>query len=152
MCWLATLPAEVRGGRVLARTYEQAAARAHVRIKRLALLFADGDLDREGYELGRGQAQADLAAAEDELAKLRAAAPATRLPTLEQALRQAGGWHTALISGDVERQRALLAALVERVTPERTGRGTYGAIIAWTTAGEHLHTLVGAAKGGEQAA
>jgi site-specific DNA recombinase len=42
------------------RTIEQAAEKARQRIRRLALLFADGEIDRQGYDLGRNQAQADL--------------------------------------------------------------------------------------------
>jgi hypothetical protein len=74
------------------------------------------------------------------------------VPTLEEALRQAGGWRDALITGEIDRQREVLAALVERVTPERTGRGKYAAGIMWTRIGEDLRTLVDMAKGTGRAA
>lgn len=43
-----------------AHTLTQVVEKARDRIRRLALLFADGDIDREGYELGRSKAREDM--------------------------------------------------------------------------------------------
>lgn len=136
----------------LARAHEQAAAKARERIKRLALLFADGDIDREGYDLGRGQAQADLEAAERELTRLGAVRPSPPMATLEEAVRLAGGWRAALTGGELARQREVLGALIESVTPDRVSHGKYRASIIWSDVGEQLRTLVARAEGAEQAA
>lgn len=48
-------PRESRG-----RSLDLAAERARERIRRLALLLADGELDREGYDLGCERAPSDL--------------------------------------------------------------------------------------------
>jgi DNA invertase Pin-like site-specific DNA recombinase len=128
------------------RTCEAAAAKARERIKRLALLFADGDIDRQGYELGRAQAQADLEAAEAELGRLRVVRPTPALPTLEEALHHAGRWHDLLATGDTRRQREVLAVLVDRVIPERISHGKYTAVIVWSETGEQLRTLVAATR------
>ena len=42
--------------------------------------------------------------------------------------------------GDVAAQREVLAVLMERVVPMRTGRGTYDVEIAWTPLGAGLRT------------
>ena len=136
----------------LVRVQEQAAAKARERVKRLALLFADGDIDREGYELGRGQAQADLDAAAAELAKLRVAEPPAALPTLEVALGLARDWREVLLAGGTPRQRDVLRALVEHVTVERVGYGKYRADVTWSAAGEHLRALVETTARAERAA
>lgn len=81
------------------RSLGQVAAKARERIKRLALLFADGDLDREGYDPGRLQAQADLEAAERALAGLADRRPGVALPPLEEAPARLAGWRGALGGG-----------------------------------------------------
>jgi len=91
------------------RTLEQAAEKARARIRRLAILFADGEIDREGYDLGREQAQSDLRAAEVELTRLGQRASVTpALPPLAQVLKSAGNWREVLTEGSVERQREVL--------------------------------------------
>jgi DNA invertase Pin-like site-specific DNA recombinase len=137
---------------LLRRGQEQVAAKARERIKRLALLFADGEIDRQGYELGRTQAQADLDAATAELATLRTAEPPSALPTLEAALGLAGSWRRVLLEDDTARRRDVLRALVEHVTVERVGYGEYRADVAWTETGKHLRALAERMRRDEHAA
>ena len=139
-------------GTALVQVHQAAAGKARERIKRLALLYADGDIDRDGYELGRGQAQADLETAEAELERLQAASPAVSMPPLEEVVRRAGGWREALVAGDIDRQREVLDALIERVVPERVSHGKYRACIIWSELGGHLRTLADTAESAERAA
>ena len=120
------------------RPLEQAAAKSRERIKRLALLFADGDLDREGYDLGRQQAQADLEAAEAALTELGARGPAVPLPPLESALASLGGWRGALAGGDLAPQRDVLGLLVERLEAVRQGYGRFELRMVWSPFGQAL--------------
>jgi hypothetical protein len=129
----------------MTRTYQQVSSRARERIKRLALLFADGDIDREGYELGRAQAQSDLEAAETELATLRPTEPAEQLPGLDEVLAQVSGWREVLKDGDVIGQRDVLGVLVARVQCERIGFGRFRTTVIWSDRGErlrHVATLI----------
>jgi hypothetical protein len=135
----------------LARSYEQAAAKARERIKRLALLFADQELDREGYDLGRAQAQADLAAAEAELDKLRPSEPEPALPSLDELLSRVGGWRDILAGDDIVEQREVLAMLVSRVTCERIGFGRFTVSLKWSPTGERLRRACKGATGGGEA-
>jgi site-specific DNA recombinase len=129
------------------RTLEQAAEKARDRVRRLALLFADGEIDREGYDLGREQAQTDLAASEAELERLgqlRSALP--KLPPLSEVLKAVGGWREVLADGPVERRREVLGTLIGQVVAARVGRGQYEARIEWTTQGDQLREVVAAAE------
>jgi site-specific DNA recombinase len=129
------------------RTLEQAAEKARTRIRRLVLLFADGEIDREGYDLGRGQAQSDLDAAEVELARLGQQSSATpALPPLVQVLKSAGNWNAVLTDGSVERQREVLGVLIDQVVAARTGSRQYEARIEWTALGTQLRGIVAAAE------
>ncbi len=122
---------------------ERIAQQARGRLTKAAVLFADGDLDRPGYELLRDKARADLEAVEAELGQLGARTLEPTLPPLETVLSAAGGWALALQAGDVAAQREVLATLVERVIPMRVRRGEYAAEIVWTPLGQalcHLHT------------
>jgi hypothetical protein len=80
----------------------------------------------------------DLEQAQSELARLGAEAPVSVLPPLEQVLAEAGGWRRALREADIAAQREVLGALIERVSPERIGRGRYRVEITWTARGEAL--------------
>jgi site-specific DNA recombinase len=115
------------------KSLEQQAAKARQRLTRAAVLYADGDIDKAGYELLRDQAATDLEAAEAALGQLQPDAPAVGLPSLDQVLRDVGGWSKALASPDIEAQRDVLAELVERVVPVRLGRGQYRAEVTWTS-------------------
>jgi hypothetical protein len=44
--------------------------------------------------------------------------------------------------GDVAARREVLAALIERVVPERVGRGRYRVEVRWTPLGEGLRAAV----------
>src|SRR5205823_779353 len=78
------------------RQVEQVAERARERLKRAALLFVDGQLDKTGYDLARAEAEADLEATETELGRLRGARAEPDLPSIDMVLREAGGWQTIL--------------------------------------------------------
>jgi hypothetical protein len=118
----------------LQREVEQARAR----LTKAAVLFADGDIDKPGYELLRDKARVDLDAASEALSQLQVAEPSVVLPPLETVLAAAEGWGAAMRGGDIAAQREVLAALIERVVPVRTGRGTYDVEIAWTPLGVGL--------------
>jgi DNA invertase Pin-like site-specific DNA recombinase len=118
------------------------AEQARSRLTTAAVLFADGQIDKLGYELLRDKAQADLRAATEALDGLQPAEPRTELPPLETVLAVAEGWGAALRQGDVAAQREVLAALVERVVPERVGRGRYGVEVRWTPLGDGLRAAV----------
>jgi hypothetical protein len=120
---------------------EAVAEKARERIKRLALLFADGDIDREGYDLGRAQAQTDLHAAEAALADLAPRRTASPLPSLDSVLRDVGGWVIALRDGDVVSQRDILRLLVDHLNVERHGWGKFKLQITWTPLAEGLAQL-----------
>jgi DNA invertase Pin-like site-specific DNA recombinase len=119
-------------------------AQARQRLTRAAVLFADGDIDKAGYELLRDQARADLDAATAEAERLSPAAPPLALPPLATVLHELGRWGTVLAAADVGAQRDVLHALVAHVTPCRAGRGRYRAEITWTPLGLALHALAAA--------
>ena len=74
------------------------------------------------------------------------------MPPLEEVIRRAGGWREALVDGDVDRQREVLDALIERVVPERVSHGKYRACITWSELGRHLRTLADATRSTDRAA
>ena len=110
---------------------------ARQRIRRLALLFADGDIDRLGYDEGRAEAQHDLEASASELERLGhvQAAPAV-LPPLNEVLRSAGGWQDILEHGDLRLRREVLGIPIDHVVAQRVGSRKYEARIVWTPFGE----------------
>ena len=112
------------------------------RLTKAAVLFADGDIDKPGYELLRDKARADLDAATEELSRLQVAEPSVALPPLETVLAAAEGWGAAMRGGDIAAQREVLAALIEQVAPVRVGRGKYEVEIVWTPLGEGLRASV----------
>jgi hypothetical protein len=57
------------------------------------------------------------------------------------AMRDLVDWQTTLTGLDIAAQRDILAALIERVVPERTGRGQYAVQIEWTPLGSALGKL-----------
>src|SRR5215217_6225636 len=59
------------------------------RLTKAAVLFADGDIDKSGYELLRDKARIDLDAATEELARLQAVEPRVALPPLATVLAAA---------------------------------------------------------------
>jgi DNA invertase Pin-like site-specific DNA recombinase len=133
------------------KALEREAARARERLTGAATLLVDGTLDKAGYELLRDKHCAELDAAEAELARLQAAAPAPTLPPLSEVLSQAGSWTRILREASVGAQRPVLGVLIERVTPHRTGRGRYQASISWTPLGLALKRAVGELSAAEVA-
>jgi DNA invertase Pin-like site-specific DNA recombinase len=120
------------------KPWEQAAEQARRRLTNAAVLFADGQIDKTGYELLRDKARADLEGATAELERLGNVINNPGLPDLDVVVRQAGGWATALASSVISAQRDVLAVLIEQVIPERSARGQYNAEIRWTPLGEAL--------------
>jgi hypothetical protein len=93
---------------------------ARSRLTKAAVLFADGDIDKPGYELLRDKARVDLDAATEALSKLQMVEPSVVLPPLE----------------------TVLAALVEQVVPVRVSRGKYDVNVIWTPLGEALRVSI----------
>jgi DNA invertase Pin-like site-specific DNA recombinase len=122
----------------LLREREQARAR----LTKAAVLFADGDIDKPGYELLRDKARVDLDAATEALNQLQVIEPSFKLPPLETVLAAAEGWGVAMRDGDIAAQREVLAAVIERVVPVRVGRGNYDVEVFWTPLGEGLRGVV----------
>jgi DNA invertase Pin-like site-specific DNA recombinase len=136
----ATLQDELqeRHRKQLVRETEQARAR----LTKAAVLFADGDIDKPGYELLRDKARVDLDAATEALSKLQMVEPSVVLPPLETVLAAAEGWGAAMHDGDIAAQREVLAALVEKVVPVRVSRGKYDVNVIWTPLGEALRVSI----------
>lgn len=128
--------------RMLAQA-EQAAEKSRKRLGDAARLLVDGALDRAGYEALRDAESAALEAADRERARLAAETPQAgpTLPPLGEVLAEVGGWAEALRGADVPAQREVLAALLERVAPVRTGYGKYQARITWSPLGQALEAL-----------
>jgi hypothetical protein len=118
------------------------AEHARSRLTRAAVLFADGNIDKAGYELVRDKAQADLHAATQALERLQQVEPSITLPPLETVLAAADGWGAAMRGGDITAQREVLAALIEWIVPVRIGRGHYAVEITWTPLGDGLQAAV----------
>jgi DNA invertase Pin-like site-specific DNA recombinase len=118
------------------------AAQARSRLTNAAVLFADGDIDKPGYELLRDKARVDLDAATQELDRLRVVEPGVTLPPLETVLAAAEGWGAAMREGDIAAQREVLAALIDRVVPVRIGRGKYDVNVIWTPLGGALRAAL----------
>jgi hypothetical protein len=85
------------------------------------VLYADGDIDKPGYELLRDKALTDLNAATAELDRLQVVGASAKLPPLETVLTTAEGWGAAMQGGSIAAQRDVLAALIDRVVPVRVG-------------------------------
>jgi hypothetical protein len=114
------------------------AEQSRARLTKAAVLFADGEIDKRGYELLRDKVRTDLDAATEALGQMQGVEPNTTLPPLETVLAAAEGWGAAMRGGELAAQRDVLAVLIDRVVPVRTGRGTYDAEIEWTPLGEGL--------------
>jgi DNA invertase Pin-like site-specific DNA recombinase len=136
----ATLQDELqeRHRKQLVRETEQARAR----LTKAAVLFADGDIDKPGYELLRDKARVDLDAATQALSQLQVIEPRVTLPPLETVLAAAEGWGAAMRDGEIAAQRGVLAILIEQVVPVRTRRGQYEVEVAWTPLAEALRAAV----------
>jgi len=129
---------------------EQEAAKVKRRLTRAAELFADGDLDKSGYDSLREKVRQDLDAIDAELDRLADVAPSPNLPALPEVLGRLGVWQEALRAVDVGPQRELLGMLIDRVVPERLGRGSYGATVDWTPLGVALQSALAEAGSGTE--
>ena len=118
------------------------------RLKRAALLLVDGDIDKSDYEAVRAQAQADLDSAESEMDRLLSsvALKTAPLPSMDEVLREAGGWSNVLLDGDTLARREVIALLVERIEPIRISHGKFGAAIDWTPLGLALQAAADGAQ------
>jgi DNA invertase Pin-like site-specific DNA recombinase len=128
------------------------AEQARSRLTKAAVLFADGDIDKPGYELLRDKARTDLDAATDALDQLQVVEPSITLPPLETVLEAAEGWGAAMRDGNIAAQREVLAAAIERVVPVRVGRGRYDVEVFWTPLGEGLRAAVRGSAHAERSA
>jgi len=135
---------------VRVRSLEHEAAKVKRRLTRAAELFADGDLDKSGYDSLREKVRQDLDAITAELDRLADVAPSPNLPELPEVLDRLGAWHEALSAVDVGPQRELLGMVIDRVVPERLGRGRYGVTIDWTPLGVALHSALTQARSGNE--
>jgi hypothetical protein len=115
---------------------------ARTRLTNAAVLFADGNIDKPGYELLRDKARTDLDAATEALSRLQVVEPSVILPPLEAVLTAAAGWGAVMRDGDIAAQREVLTALIERIVPVRTGRGKYDVKVLWTPLGEALRVSI----------
>ena len=130
-----------RPGQRRIATLERVIARARRRQDEMLALLADRVITREKYGRADAAEQADIEAAQRELAEIRAAEAPPVLPPLADVLRAAGGWGEIVAGADVPAQRAVLGDLIERVVPERIGYGKYEARIEWTPLGKALRQL-----------
>ena len=128
------------------RHLEREAERSRQRLTDAAVLLVDGEMDRDGYELLRGRARADLDAAERELASLARVAPEQQLPSLELVLGESDNWQRALRGADMRAQREVLGGLIDYVVPYRVGYRQYAVGIVWNELGEALQRLARALR------
>jgi hypothetical protein len=120
------------------RSLEQQAAKVKRRLARAAELFADGDLDKRGYDSLREKVRDDLEAIDAELSRLAPLAPAPVLPPLADVLRKLSAWGDALTAVDLSAQRDVLEILLDTIRPVPLGRGRYEVAIEWSSAGVAL--------------
>ena len=74
-----------------------------------------------------------------------------RLASLDDVLKQVGGWRAILAGDDLIEQRDVLNALGARVFPERIGFGRFQVAIAWSELGEHLRQFTSTVSQGRVA-
>jgi site-specific DNA recombinase len=126
------------------RALEQVAEKARTRLDAAMDALLDGTIDKAAYDRAVERYTAEAAAATAELASHKESSTATVLPELGTVLAQSRSWHEILAGADIGAQRNVLALLIERVVPERVGRGRYRATISWTPLGEALRQLTDA--------
>ena len=119
-------------------TLEQTLQATRRRISAASVKFLDGDLDRTAYDIVRADLQAELEAAEAELARLRGRERPAPLPPMDAILAGVGGWAAALKVGKPAAVRDVLGTLIERTEPIRVGHGKYEARLDWAPIGRGL--------------
>jgi hypothetical protein len=120
---------------------EQVIEKARKRLDAAMDSLLDGAIDKAAYDRAVERYTADADAATAELASLRKPDTAPVLPDLETVLRDADSWQQILTGADLAAQRNVLAMLIERVVPERIGRGRYQTTVIWTPLGSALSRL-----------
>jgi hypothetical protein len=104
--WAALRKPAMLHGEIQERRHQQLmreTEQARGRLTKAAILYADGDIDKPGYELLRDKARADLDAATEELGRLEIVEPRSALPPLEMVLAAAEGCGAELRDGDSAR-------------------------------------------------
>ena len=99
------------------------------------MLFADGDIDKQGYEFLRDKAQVDLDAATEALGRLQVAEPHIALPPLETVLAAAEGWGEAMRGG---RNRGAARGAGGTHRAGRAGANRAGVGTPWKSSGHRL--------------
>jgi site-specific DNA recombinase len=132
-------PSRPSQGRI--RTLERMIQKARRRQDEMLSLLADKVVTREKYARGVDAEQADIDAAEGELAEMRQAEAPPVLPSFDEALAKVGGWARVLEGESIPEQRDVLAELVSSVVPRRVGHGKYTAEIVWTPLGDALGAM-----------
>ena len=85
-----------------------------------------GEISAEQYRSVAATAEGEIAVADRELARLRAAySPAASLPAYGEVLALLHGWSGGFAQGGTAEQRLILAKFWESVTPRRVGHGEY---------------------------
>jgi DNA invertase Pin-like site-specific DNA recombinase len=103
-----------------------------------------GVIGAEQYQSVRSLAEAEIANADRELARLRALLrPAEQLPPYGEVLGFVRGWAGAFAGGGVPERRAVLAQLWEAVVPVRVAHGTYAVEPRLTELGYRLVQMAG---------
>jgi hypothetical protein len=139
--WMRLQAPERKGDDRRARALEQTAEKARKRRNAAMDLLVDGTIDRADYDIAVGRYTVEIEAAERELAEMHDAAKPVVLSSWDVVLRDLHDWQAALVGLDLAAQRDVLVVLVERVVPERVGRGQYAVKIEWTPLGRALRQL-----------
>jgi DNA invertase Pin-like site-specific DNA recombinase len=139
--WMQLQAPDHKGDDRRARALEQTVERSRKRRNAVMDLLVDGTIDRSEYDIAVGRYTVEIEAAERELAQIQDAATPTPLPSWDVVLRDLHDWQAALAGLDLAARRDVLGALVERVGPERVGRGQYAVKMEWTPLGKALRQL-----------
>lgn len=109
----------------------------------LTVKFSLGEIERDIYDEAMAHVRREIDAIAEELGRLRSGTRARDAVPMDALRRGVPSWSRAFRSADLAAQRDALATLVERVSPERIGRGQYRPIIAWTPLGRWLRVAAG---------
>lgn len=119
-------------------------AKASDEITTATRMLVKGSISEEAYATTITQIQRERQAAVDALAQITRDEARTPLAeSFGQLMARVGGWRGAWEQAEVATRRAVLAALIDRVTPFKVARGAYTADIQWTPAGEAHRQLAG---------
>lgn len=130
-----------RPGQKRLGTLERTITRARKRQDEMLSLLADRVITRERYDRGVDVEQADIDAAELELAEIRQTEAPPILLAFDDVLRALGDWPAVLNDGPITERRDTLVRLIERIIPVRVGYGRYKPEITWTPLGVALGAI-----------